>query len=75
MASFITHAGTSVAPGTRAGFLGAVSWHSLGRRIVAWRLRSHSRQELSNLSDEELRDIGLSRPTTTLDAVKPIWMP
>ena len=68
---------TIVGPGTRSGLFGARTfpWLSIGQSIIAWRHRSRSRQELLDLSDDVLRDIGVTRPGTTLDLVKPIWMP
>lgn len=77
MANSTTQAGSIVGPGTRSGLFGARAfpWLSVGRRIIAWRLRARSREDLLNLSDEVLQDIGVTRPKTSLDVVKPIWMP
>jgi uncharacterized protein YjiS (DUF1127 family) len=50
----------------------------LGRlkvRIFEWRRRVHSRGELMNLSDSELRDIGLSRSEAEVEASKVFWLP
>jgi uncharacterized protein YjiS (DUF1127 family) len=38
------------------------------------RRRAYSRSELMNLSDADLRDIGLSRCSTDIEASKPFWM-
>jgi uncharacterized protein YjiS (DUF1127 family) len=38
-----------------------------------WRRRARSRQELSNLSDHMLNDIGLSREAANHEAAKPFW--
>jgi uncharacterized protein YjiS (DUF1127 family) len=47
------------------------------RRIVAliqlWRQRSHARRELMARSDEELRDIGITRFDAHREAGKPFW--
>jgi uncharacterized protein YjiS (DUF1127 family) len=77
MANSTTQTGSVVGPGTRSGLFGARAfpWLSVGRRIIAWRLRSRSRDDLLTLSDEVLQDIGVTRPRTSLNVVKPIWMP
>ena len=77
MANSVTQARTSAALGAGTGFFSASAlvWRSVERCIDAWRHRSRSRQELLNLSDEALQDIGITRPTTSRDVVKPIWMP
>jgi uncharacterized protein YjiS (DUF1127 family) len=77
MANSTKQTGGIVGPGTRSGLFGARAfpWLSVGRRIIAWRLRSRSREDLLNLSDEVLQDIGITRPPTSLEVVKPIWMP
>jgi len=77
MANSSTQTGSIVGPGTRSGLFGARAfpWLSVGRRIIAWRLRSRSREELLNVSDAVLQDIGVTRPTARLDVIKPIWMP
>ena len=41
-------------------------WH-------AWRERSRSRAELRMLSDDILRDIGVSRSQVNFEADKPFW--
>jgi uncharacterized protein YjiS (DUF1127 family) len=77
MAGSIAQSGPMVATSPRLGTFGAgaFAWHGIGRHILAWRHRSRSHQELLNLSDEALQDIGITRPEVTLDVVKPIWMP
>jgi uncharacterized protein YjiS (DUF1127 family) len=42
--------------------------------IAEWRSRTRSRNELSNLSDRTLRDIGVSRCDAHWEASKPFWM-
>jgi uncharacterized protein YjiS (DUF1127 family) len=47
------------------------------RRIVSairlWRARAHSRQELRELSDHQLSDIGLRREDVGYEFPKPFW--
>lgn len=47
----------------------------LKRRLYEWRRRVRSRGELMNLSDAELRDIGLSRSEAEVEASKVFWLP
>jgi uncharacterized protein YjiS (DUF1127 family) len=77
MAGSLTQTRTFVTSNPRLSTFAAsaFAWHGIGRHILAWRHRSRSRQELLNLSDEVLQDIGVTRPTTTHEVVKPIWMP
>jgi uncharacterized protein YjiS (DUF1127 family) len=49
-------------------------WSQVTCRIAEWRLRARSRNELKNLSDRTLRDIGVSRFEAELEASKPFWM-
>ena len=43
--------------------------------FIRWSYRS-PRGDLHNLSDKDLRDIGMAEPLRRdLDAVKPFWMP
>jgi uncharacterized protein YjiS (DUF1127 family) len=44
------------------------------RCIAEWRTRARSRNELMNLSDKTLLDIGISRYDAGLEASKPFWM-
>jgi uncharacterized protein YjiS (DUF1127 family) len=49
----------------------------LGKLIcnfAEWRGRARSRKELMTLSDECLRDIGLSRTDAGFESSKPFWM-
>jgi uncharacterized protein YjiS (DUF1127 family) len=77
MADSIAQTRTFVATASRLATFGAgaFAWHGIGRHILAWRHRSRSREELLNLSDEVLQDIGIAPPAATRDVVKPIWMP
>lgn len=49
-------------------------WDQIARRIGEWQRRSRSRQELQGLSDETLRDIGITRCDARSEARKPFWM-
>jgi len=48
-------------------------WIRLKRAIAEWRIRARSRHELANLSDRQLRDIGLSRYSANFESSKPFW--
>lgn len=49
-------------------------WNQIKQSLAEWRHRSQSRNELKNLSDRTLRDIGLSRCDASSEASKPFWM-
>lgn len=49
-------------------------WNQISRRFAEWQRRSRSRQELQGLSDETLRDIGITRCDAHREARKPFWM-
>lgn len=49
-------------------------WRQVKKGLAEWRRRAHSRSELINLSDADLRDIGLSRCSTECEASKPFWI-
>ena len=42
-------------------------------RFLAWQERSHQRQQLGQLSDSMLHDIGLSRADVDSELSKPFW--
>lgn len=42
-------------------------------RLLEWQQRSHQRQQLGQLSDSMLADIGLSRADVDLELSKPFW--
>jgi uncharacterized protein YjiS (DUF1127 family) len=54
---------------------GMLRWRKVKQGLAAWRRRVRMRNELMNLSDANLQDIGTSRDTADLDACKPFWMP
>ena len=47
----------------------------LRHRFFQWRRHVHLCHELMSLSDEELRDIGLSRTEAEIKASKVFWLP
>ena len=49
-------------------------WSQVKRHFAEWYLRARSRNELKNLSDWTLRDIGVSRSDAEFEASKPFWM-
>ncbi len=44
-------------------------------RLLNWHERARQRRELQGLSDQMLRDIGLSRADVEAEASKPFWRP
>jgi len=52
----------------------AFSWSHMQRTVTEWHRRTNSRNELANLSDRCLQDIGLSRGIANFEAAKPFWM-
>jgi uncharacterized protein YjiS (DUF1127 family) len=46
----------------------------VGHGLSIWMHRVNSRNELRDLSDRELRDIGLCRTKTRWEGAKPFWM-
>jgi uncharacterized protein YjiS (DUF1127 family) len=49
-------------------------WNEMKHQFAEWRRRMRSRRELHGLSDETLRDIGVSRCDAEREVTKPIWM-
>jgi uncharacterized protein YjiS (DUF1127 family) len=43
--------------------------------IALWRRRARGRRELLRLGDLELKDIGIGRCATRVEARKPFWRP
>ena len=42
--------------------------------LLTWLWRARSRRELAELSDAQLRDVGLNRDMINREAEKPFWM-
>ncbi|WP_296255529.1 MULTISPECIES: DUF1127 domain-containing protein [unclassified Pseudomonas] len=49
------------------------AWHSVASRIARWCKLYHQRIELASLSDDALKDIGLSRADVTQEIERPFW--
>jgi len=49
-------------------------WQHVKKAIAEWRRRARSRNELMNLSDRQLRDIGMSQGDASCESAKPFWM-
>lgn len=47
-------------------------WHGY-RRLVHWNQLRHERRQLAELSDDLLRDIGLTRREAVREARRPFW--
>jgi uncharacterized protein YjiS (DUF1127 family) len=66
-------------PGWRlvASMMRYSDWRNLRASATAllhtWRQRAHSRRELSQLSEAELRDMRISRCDAAAEASKPFW--
>lgn len=49
-------------------------WNHVKHQFAEWRRRVRSRGELDCLSDQSLRDIGISRWDARREVMKPFWM-
>jgi uncharacterized protein YjiS (DUF1127 family) len=49
-------------------------WNEMKQQFAEWRRRARSRNELHSLSDQTLRDIGVSRCDVHREVSKPFWM-
>ena len=71
-----THAPTDCFPGTaatearRPRLLGRIAY-----LLWRWTHRAESRRWIAEMSDHQLRDIGLTRLDAAAEARKPFWMP
>ncbi|MFZ0424432.1 MAG: DUF1127 domain-containing protein [Xanthobacteraceae bacterium] len=59
---------------TTYGSRRASYWNQVRSQFAEWRRRSYSRHELQFLSDQTLRDIGLTACEVHREATKPFWM-
>jgi uncharacterized protein YjiS (DUF1127 family) len=48
-------------------------WTSAGKQIARWRKLHHERIQLASLSDDALKDIGLSRADAYEEINRPFW--
>jgi uncharacterized protein YjiS (DUF1127 family) len=52
----------------------SIAWRRVARaRLAEWQQRSAGRRELLNLSERDLRDIGITRNEAQAEANKPFW--
>lgn len=52
----------------------AITWRRVVlARLDEWQLRSAGRRELLNLTERDLRDIGITRSDAQVEANKPFW--
>jgi uncharacterized protein YjiS (DUF1127 family) len=49
-------------------------WNEMKQQFAEWRRLVRSRHELHSLSDQTLRDIGVSRCDVQREVTKPFWM-
>jgi uncharacterized protein YjiS (DUF1127 family) len=59
---------------TSFGMRGGLRWNQVKCQFAEWRQRARSRNELRGLSDQTLRDIGVSRCDVHCEITKPFWM-
>ena len=48
-------------------------WKSAVAQVARWRKLHHQRVELASLSDDALKDMGLSRADVYEEVVRPFW--
>ena len=56
----------------KAPFL-ARHWADLTAKAATWRQRAQARQALAQMSERDLKDIGLSQTQAVFEANKPFW--
>ncbi len=54
--------------------LPAINWKKLPLILKQWEQNYRTRKALSELSDEQLKDIGLRREQAHAEASKPFWI-
>jgi uncharacterized protein YjiS (DUF1127 family) len=59
---------------TNEGVHRGLRWSQVRCQFADWRRRLHSRNELQYLSDQTLRDIGITRYDAHREMTKPFWM-
>ena len=52
---------------------GARAWRRLLSTLRLWQQRARGRQQLRDLDDHALRDIGITRLQAEAEAAKPFW--
>lgn len=75
MAHQLTHrAGAAPTTGPFATFNPVIGWIRRANTLVdRWLARRRSRRALKALTDDELRDIGVSRSAALKEAARPFW--
>lgn len=68
-AEFVQPCATSATSRYSLGRLLRAAWRQLGR----WHALYRQRQQLASLSDEMLKDIGLSRADIETETTRPFW--
>ena len=53
--------------------LPTINWAKFVRILKQWQQNYRTRKALAELSDEQLKDIGLSRGQADIEASKPFW--
>ncbi|CAD5110037.1 DUF1127 domain-containing protein [Zestomonas carbonaria] len=48
-------------------------WRAIGLKVRRWRELAHQRRQLASLSDEILKDIGLSRADILEESERSFW--
>nr|WP_297845026.1 DUF1127 domain-containing protein [Pseudomonas sp.] len=59
--------------GVRAGSANASFLSTITRVLLRWSTLYHQRQELARLSDDALKDIGMSRADIEQEVSRPFW--
>jgi uncharacterized protein YjiS (DUF1127 family) len=58
---------------TKSGSNRGSRWYRFKHCFGEWRRRAHLRDELSNLSEHSLRDIGIERRHLNIESSKTFW--
>jgi uncharacterized protein YjiS (DUF1127 family) len=59
--------------GARDGSADASFFSTIKRVLLRWLTLYHQRQELARLSDDTLKDIGMSRADIEREVARPFW--
>jgi uncharacterized protein YjiS (DUF1127 family) len=59
--------------GARTGSVDASFFSTIKRVLLRWLTLYHQRQELARLSDDALKDIGMSRADIEQEISRPFW--
>jgi uncharacterized protein YjiS (DUF1127 family) len=50
-----------------------MTWRSFLQLLSEWRVRAHSRREITKLDERAIRDLGLAVSQLKFEAQKPFW--